>query len=278
MLNHAALKEHHTPKYFLLMEWILTLAALAYLVIYSWQIISQPTGRALQISEVILMAIWVFFLMEYLVRLYLAHDRRTWFTRHLFDLVVVILPILRPLRVLRVLMILGVIQRSANLHLHGRIAAYTTVGSALLVWLSALTVLDLERGVEGSSLTTMSEALWWAFVTVTTVGYGDIAPVTDEGRLVAVILMLAGISLIGIVTATLASWVVAQASDEEAALEGANRGMMDEAPAADPQGKGERGRQAMGCSGECAATKADVEALRRDIERLREEVLRLKKP
>lgn len=125
-------------------------------------------------------------------------------------------------------------------------------------------------------MTTMSEALWWAFVTVTTVGYGDIAPVTDEGRMLAVILMLAGISLIGIVTATLASWVVAQASDEESALEGAIGGTIDEVPAADPQGEGERGRQAAGCTGECAATKADIEALRRDIERLREEILCLK--
>lgn len=49
-------------------------------------------------------------------------------------------------------------------------------------------------------------SLWWAFVTVTTVGYGDFSPVTFQGKIIAVVLMFTGIALIGIVTATLASW------------------------------------------------------------------------
>ena len=57
-------------------------------------------------------------------------------------------------------------------------------------------------------------SLWWAFVTVTTVGYGDFSPVTFQGKIIAVVLMFTGIALIGIVTATLASWIVDQVNLE----------------------------------------------------------------
>ena len=57
-------------------------------------------------------------------------------------------------------------------------------------------------------------SLWWAFVTVTTVGYGDFSPVTFQGKIIAVVLMFTGIALIGIATATLASWIVDQVNLE----------------------------------------------------------------
>ncbi|MGZ0712641.1 potassium channel family protein (plasmid) [Coraliomargarita sp. W4R53] len=58
------------------------------------------------------------------------------------------------------------------------------------------------------------QSLWWAFVTITTVGYGDYYPATTTGRLIAVGLMIGGIALIGVVTATLASWIVERVSDQ----------------------------------------------------------------
>jgi voltage-gated potassium channel len=64
--------------------------------------------------------------------------------------------------------------------------------------------------------------------TVTTVGYGDIRIVTGEGRVVAVALMMGGITLLGVVTATLASWVVQRVSEEEIAAEAATAAHIDE--------------------------------------------------
>ncbi len=58
---------------------------------------------------------------------------------------------------------------------------------------------------ENKGIRHFGDALWWAITTVTTVGYGDVTPVTPEGRLVAVVLMLAGIGVIGVFTATVAS-------------------------------------------------------------------------
>jgi len=61
--------------------------------------------------------------------------------------------------------------------------------------------------------------LWWSATTVTTVGYGDRFPVTRDGRLVAIGLMLAGIALIGVVTAAIASWLIARVRDVESDTE-----------------------------------------------------------
>ncbi len=72
----------------------------------------------------------------------------------------------------------------------------------------ALAVLDAEQNAPGSNITNIGDALWWAFATITTVGYGDFYPVTVLGRLIAAGLMIAGITMLGTVTAALASWFV----------------------------------------------------------------------
>ena len=84
-----------------------------------------------------------------------------------------------------------------------RRAAGTAVG------LGALSALDAERDAPGATITSFGDAVWWAWATVTTVGYGDRFPVTLEGRLIAFALMLVGISLVGVVTASVAAWLIA---------------------------------------------------------------------
>ncbi len=61
--------------------------------------------------------------------------------------------------------------------------------------------LDAEQDAEGANVSTYGDALWWACTTVTTVGYGDRFPVTFEGRMIAVLLMIVGIATLGAVTA-----------------------------------------------------------------------------
>lgn len=78
----------------------------------------------------------------------------------------------------------------------------------LVGFVASLAVLDAERDAPNASITTFGDALWWTMTTISTVGYGDRFPVTLEGRLVAGTLMVAGIALLGVVTATIASWFV----------------------------------------------------------------------
>jgi voltage-gated potassium channel len=93
----------------------------------------------------------------------------------------------------------------------GEYAAFVTVLAAFLVLvLASALVLQFESGAEGASITTGGGALWWAVVTITTVGYGDEYPVTAAGRLTAVFVMFAGIGIIGALASILASIMVPQ--------------------------------------------------------------------
>jgi voltage-gated potassium channel len=82
---------------------------------------------------------------------------------------------------------------------------FTLILALILVFTIALFVLKAEQGNPHANITTYSNAIWWAFVTITTVGYGDYYPVTNAGRFWALILMFAGLGIIGVLSSYLAS-------------------------------------------------------------------------
>ena len=209
-------------------EWPLTAAALVFLAAYAWEVVADLHGAGRQAAELVMNVVWAVFAVDYAGRLVCAQDRGRWFVRHLADLAVVALPVLRPLRLLRLVALLGVLHRGAGTALRGRITAYTAGGVSLLVLLSSLAVLDAERGAPGTPITTFGEAVWWSLVTITTIGYGDLAPVTAVGRCAAVLLMVGGVALAGVVTATLASWVISLVAEESAEQEAATRAQVED--------------------------------------------------
>jgi voltage-gated potassium channel len=140
----------------------------------------------------------------------------------------VALPLLRPLRLLRLVTLPSVLQRTAGVAFRARVVVNVAGASGLLVFVAALAVLDRERSAPQANIKNFGDALWWAFVTITTVGYGDFSPVTDAGRLIAGGLMLGGIALLGVVTATLASWIVERVSEQEEDVQAATRGEIRE--------------------------------------------------
>ena len=120
-------------------------------------------------------------------------------------------------------MLLAMLNRYAGQSLRGRVVVYVVGSTSLVMLVASLAVLDAERGVDGSSIRSFGDAFWWALTTVTTVGYGDRYPVSGAGRFVAGGLMLAGIALLGTVTATLASWLVQRVAEVEEASQAATR-------------------------------------------------------
>jgi voltage-gated potassium channel len=80
--------------------------------------------------------------------------------------------------------------------------------SCFLALVGSMAIFNLEKDVASSNIKTASDAIWWAVVTVTTVGYGDRYPVTDSGRVIAAILMTAGVGLFGTFTGFIASLFV----------------------------------------------------------------------
>jgi voltage-gated potassium channel len=178
-------------------------------------------------------SIWAVFALDYLIRLWLAPRRLQFVRSHPLDLIVVVVPMLRPLRVLRSIRAVrllrlsrlaafagtGLRQVRRILRTHG--LNYVLLVVLALTFVAAGVVLELERASAEANIRTFGDALWWAFTTVTTVGYGDRYPTTVAGRGVAVFLMIAGISAFGVLTAAIAAFFVEQKkseADEQTAL------------------------------------------------------------
>lgn len=207
----------------------LMVAAALFLAAYAWRVLDPQLDAGWRtLCDAVLWATWALFAMDYLARFALADDRSRFFVRHLHDLAVVALPLLRPLRLLRLVAFLGVLNELAGRSLRGRVVTYVVGGTTMILFVGALAVLDAEQDAPEAQITTFGDALWWAIVTTTTVGYGEMAPVTSAGRMVAVGLMLAGIALLGTVTATLASWLVEHIQEERQHAHGELARLADE--------------------------------------------------
>lgn len=201
-----------------LADWPLTVTALVFLGAYAWQVIGRLEGSAALWLEAVMWATWGVFLVDYLANLWLAGDRSAWFIRNLHELVIVAVPIFRPLRLLRLVTLLSVLHRTLGDTLRGRVVTYVVGSATMLVFVGALAVLDVEQSVPDAKIITFGDALWWAMTTITTVGYGDMYPVTPIGRMVAAALMMSGIAVLGVVTASIASWLVQRVEDTAEAV------------------------------------------------------------
>ncbi|EFQ83505.1 Ion channel [Aeromicrobium marinum DSM 15272] len=192
----------------------LTVLTFVFLGAYAWPVLDPglPDGWRTACT----VAVWVTWgalAVDYVVRLWMAESRRAFVRGHLLELAVVVLPLLRPLRLLRLVTLLNVLNRHAGSSLRGQVGTYLVGSVVLLVLIGSLAVLDAERGA-GGTITSFGDAVWWACATMTTVGYGDVYPVTATGRTIAVALMFSGIAVLGIVTASFASWLIERISDE----------------------------------------------------------------
>ncbi len=121
-----------------------------------------------------------------------------------------VLPLAQPLRLLKLVSMLFLAGQRARMASQVRVTTYVAGSCLGLLVFGALAVLEVERGKPGASIQTLGDAVWWAFTTMTTVGYGDMAPTTGLGRILAVGLMLSGIALLGVVTANIAAWFIAR--------------------------------------------------------------------
>ncbi len=146
--------------------------------------------------------VWAIFVVEIAFKFAIARDRIGFVLGHWLEIIVVIVPPFRPLRLLRLALFgsraIRHSRRLANIDYLGVYAVgLTLIGSTI--------VAAVEIGAEGAHILHYHDALWWALVTVTTVGYGDVTPVTVAGRVVAAFLIVGGVGLFGAVTANLAS-------------------------------------------------------------------------
>jgi voltage-gated potassium channel len=161
-------------------------------------------------------ALWVIMLVEYLVRLVVTPDTPGYVRRRWVEPATVLVPPLQGWHFVGIEK-MGILLHEWELRVESILKHHSLfrvlIAAVVTLFLGAWLVLLFEEKAKGSNIHDYPDALWWAVVTVTTVGYGDRYPVTEGGRVVAAILMLVGIGLIGVLTATVASVFIKEHTD-----------------------------------------------------------------
>jgi voltage-gated potassium channel len=188
-------------------EWPLLVAGLLFLVVILLPLATPLPSQTQAVLDWINWTLWAIFAVDYFTRLWLALDRWHFVKTHILDLIIVVVPAFRALRLLRLVSLFIVFLRRSRDLPYLVLPLYVAAVTAILIGVSAVLVYDAEGGDPDSNINTVGDAVWWAFTTVTTVGYGDEYPITPIGRTLGVILMLSGITLLGSLTASAAAWL-----------------------------------------------------------------------
>jgi voltage-gated potassium channel len=165
-----------------------------------------------------------FFSIEYVLKLVVAKDKWLFFRRYFIDLLA-ILPFLRFFRLFRGFRILRLLRVVRLLRLGNMVARQISkmegarnlreVIIILVVFLStvlagSIGILMFEREIPDTHFTSLGDGLWWCFVTITTVGYGDKYPQTPEGKVLGGIIMLVGLSFYGLVAGLGSNFIISR--------------------------------------------------------------------
>ena len=212
----------------------LFIASLLYLIAYAAPIVSTRISTPIDgVLNILQMILWALFAVDYCVRLYLAPRRIYFLTHNLMNLAIVLLPAWRIVSFLAMLHMTANRQYKLLSELAVKLFGYTLI----FVIMAALAIFSIEQGAPGALIKDIWTAYWWTLATLATVGYGDVYPVTVSGRVIAVVVMIYGVGLFGVITGALATWVIEKIS-----------GVTEE---------------------DHAATKADIEALHAEIAELK---------
>lgn len=170
--------------------------------------------RGLTRAEMIIdWIVYGLFVIDYFVRLFLADSKKTFFKENIIDLIA-ILPFnsaLRALRLARFVKLLRLVKIFRIGAFSGRFVKRSTRfldtnGFKYVLMVCAASILLAAVAMTYFEHMSFRDALWWSFVTATTVGYGDLSPASGIGRIIACCLMLVGIGLIGSLTSTITSF------------------------------------------------------------------------
>lgn len=153
--------------------------------------------------------IWFIFVLDYVIRLIQSENKWTYIKQHPFELIAIIpfdsiFRAARIVRLFRIVRLIGI--GSRYLTPVYNLLKTNGLDKLLIVALILLFIIPIPIVLLEPSINTFADALWWAVVTTTTVGYGDISPETPIGRILAVVLMLVGIGIIGTLTSSITSF------------------------------------------------------------------------
>jgi voltage-gated potassium channel len=213
--------------------WPAIVASFAFLIAYSWSVLDEHQTPVVQGALiVVLLLVWAFFLVDFVVRLVLSVQKLAFIRRNPIDLLSVFVPMIRPFRLLTALRRIPALGGGSASHLRRRVLVMAGASVVLFLYVISLTELRVERHAHGATIVSFGDAVWWACVTMSTVGYGDFYPVTILGRILAVVLMIGGIAIVGISSATIVSYL----TDRTRLLRAAQESESDRGDGEPPQG------------------------------------------
>lgn len=195
---------------------ILTFLALAFLVAFSWPAFNEsPSAKTVAILNITQWISWLAFAGDLLWGFIKSGDKKKFLLSHPLEIFAVALPMLRPLRLLRLISFGSLVLEKVSIGKSVGITIKVILTTLFFGYIAAIQITIVERISPSGNIKNFSDGLWWAFTTITTVGYGDRYPTTTEGRILAVCLMILGISLLGVVSATIAAWFVRLMQNED---------------------------------------------------------------
>lgn len=202
--------------------WELAMGALAIVFVALGFIVDEAGAGEKPALEMLELAITGVFVAEFAIRIVAAHDRRQYLAGHWID-VLALAPPIRAARVLRLLRLLRLVRTfaagyRAAMHVSG-LARHRGFAWLVVAWLAVMVICSFalyaaEHGIN-HAIESPFDALWWGVVTISTVGYGDVYPVTVEGKLAAMVLMILGIGLFSAITATVTSYLLTTGRSHE---------------------------------------------------------------
>jgi voltage-gated potassium channel len=227
-MDNPSIDADDSPKpeklgFFNLLIIVLSVYVLVALIADTFWKLPPEVSRILRIADDV---ICVVFLYDFVVRFRQAEDKLRFMRWGWIDLLASIptLDFMRMGRTLRLVRLLRILRAFRSVrHLMQHVFKTRTQGALttaallalLTIMFSSIAILQVEDAPT-SNIKTAEDAIWWAYTTITTVGYGDKFPVTTEGRLIAALLMTVGVGLFGTFTAYVASWFVGERQHEEA--------------------------------------------------------------
>jgi voltage-gated potassium channel len=188
---------------------LLTFLAFTFLIAYSYPaFVIEVSSTSQKVLETTLWVSWTAFVADLVFNLVKAPDRILYIKKHPLEILAVVLPFLRPLRLLRFFSFGALVFEKVNLGKSVSISFKVISTALFLTYLAGIEVTLAERGNPDATIHNVGDGFWWAITTLTTVGYGDIYPTTTQGRFIAVGLMISGICVLGVISATVAAWFV----------------------------------------------------------------------
>ena len=215
--NHLLPRDFATKYPVQVYDLFISIIAIGSLGLLVWQMFFLPLGETRRLLLLFDYLFCLFFFLDYLRCIYRAdHKWHYVFTWGLLDLassipVVPALRFLRLVRIFRVLMVIRSFRILTKVVVQDSIAStvtVTTLVGCLIIVGACIGVLHFEQEAPGANITNAEEVAWWAVVTTSTVGYGDYYPVTNGGRLFAVLIMCVGIGLFATFAGALVSTIM----------------------------------------------------------------------